>query len=146
MPSRHYHNPDPKRPLSGARVALGDTLDAEGARTTLGSRAWAALYPAAGASVSAQYVRELLGLGAVVVGKTRVAQFRTGEEWVDFRGPASLRGDGYQAAGAGVGAALAGYGWIDYAVGGDGEFTRPLGGCCAVVLIVLLLTDRPWVV
>lgn len=100
VPSRHYHHPDPKRPLSGARISLKDTFDVEGAKTTLSSRAWAELYPAANAT--SPYVRRLLGLGAVVVGKTKTTQFAAaaaGEEWVDFRSPANPRGDGYLEAG-----------------------------------------------
>ncbi|ROW13500.1 hypothetical protein VPNG_04455 [Cytospora leucostoma] len=122
VPSRFYHRPDEKRPLAGARISLGDTLDAEGVKTTLSSRAWAELYPAADAS--AAYVRALLGLGAVVVGKTKTTQLAAagGADWVDAQSPANPRGDRYQGASgssAGAAASLAGYGWLDYAVGGD---------------------------
>ncbi|ROW08437.1 hypothetical protein VMCG_03147 [Cytospora schulzeri] len=120
VPSRHYHHPDAKRPLAGSRISLKDTFAAEGVKTTLSSRAWAELYPAANAS--AAYVQKLLDLGAVVVGKTKTTQFAAGSEWVDVHSPVNPRGDGYQEAGGssvGAAASLAGYGWLDYAVGGD---------------------------
>lgn len=149
VPSRHYHHPDPERPLSGARISLEDTFDAQGVKTTLSSRAWAELYPAA--SASAPFVRRLLDLGAVVVGKTKAAQFSTGAGWVDSRSPANPRGDGYQEAGAssaGAAASLAGYEWLDYAVAGDCEFLSPcvcLCVCvCSAVSTVLVLTVPSW--
>jgi Asp-tRNA(Asn)/Glu-tRNA(Gln) amidotransferase A subunit family amidase len=142
VPSRHYHHPDAERPLAGARISLTDTFDARGARTTLSSRAWAGLYPRA-AGASAAYVRQLLGLGAVVVGKTRAAQLAAGPPaWVDFPPPANPRGDGYQDAGAssaGAAASLAGYAWLDGAVGGACEFSSPLCVCVCVCVCSAIL-------
>ncbi|CAN8105645.1 unnamed protein product [Discula destructiva] len=120
VPSRHYHHPTPERPLSGTRLAITDTFDIEGVKTTWSSRAWAELYPAA--SAVGPYVKQLLEQGAVIVGKTRTTQFSAGTEWVDFHSPTNPRGDRYQdASGSSTGAAasLAGYPWLDYAVGGD---------------------------
>lgn len=137
VPSRHYHHAGPETPLAGARVSLKDTFDAEGAKATLSSRAWARLYPAADAS--AAHVRKLLGLGAVVVGKTKTTQFAagsgsgSGSAWVDFLPPANPRGDGYQDAGGsspGAAASLAGYGWLDYAVGGECKLLVPCVCVC----------------
>lgn len=124
MPSRFYHKPSSKRPLAGKRVSLTDPFDVRGAKTTLSSRAWAQLYPAADAS--AAYARRLLELGAVVVGKTRTTQFTTGMQWVDQHPPVNPRGDRYHEASgssAGAAASLAGYLWLDLSVGADCEFT-----------------------
>lgn len=121
-PSRFYHSPSASRPLAGKRVALTDTFDVKGAKTTLSSRAWTQLYPAA--ENSAAYVKKLLKLGAVVVGKTKTTQFTTGLQWVDHHAPVNPRGDRYHEASgssAGAAASLAGYLWLDLAVGGDCE-------------------------
>lgn len=121
-PSRFYHSPSPSRPLAGKRVALTDTFDVRGAKTTLSSRAWTQLYPAA--ENSAAYVKKLLGLGAVVVGKTKTTQFTTGLQWVDQHAPVNPRGDRYHEASgssAGAAASLAGYLWLDFTIGGDCE-------------------------
>lgn len=141
VPSRFYHRPDEERPLAGARIALGDTLEAEGAKTTLSSRAWAELYPTAGAS--APHVRRLLGLGAVIVGKAKTTQLAAGAGagWVDAQSPVNPRGDRYQGAAgssAGAAASLAGYGWLDYAVGGDCEFSL-----LSSFFFLYLLADPP---
>lgn len=127
MPSRFYHLPNSRKPLAGKRVAITDTFNVQGAKKTLSSRAWAQLYPAADAS--AAYVKKLLDLGAVVVGKTRTSHLATGLQWVDHHPPINPRGDRYhEASGSSVGAAasLAGYRWLDFAVGEDCEFPRPV--------------------
>ncbi|KAG8164618.1 hypothetical protein KVR01_004893 [Diaporthe batatas] len=121
-PSRFYHSPSSSKPLAGKRVALTDTFDVQGAKTTLSSRAWTQLYPAA--ENSAAYVKKLLDLGAVVVGKTKTAQFSTGLQWVDHHSPVNPRGDRYHEASgssAGAAASLAGYLWLDFTVGGDSD-------------------------
>lgn len=123
VPSRFYHHADAERPLAGARVSVKDNFDVEGVRTTLSSRAWAELHPE-GATTSAPYVSRLLEQGAIIVGKTKTTQFGTGREWVDFQMPANPRGDGYQepsGSSTGAAASLAGYPWLDYAVGSDGK-------------------------
>lgn len=124
MPSRFYHKPSSKRPLAGKRVSLSDPFDVQGAKTTLSSRAWSQLYPAA--DTSAAYVKKLLDLGAVVVGKTKTTQFTTGLQWVDQHPPVNPRGDRYHEASgssAGAAASLAGYRWLDFAVGADCELS-----------------------
>ena len=86
----------------------------------MSSKAWLELYPAVGET--ALYVKKLLDLGAVIVGKTKTTQFATAVEWIDFQSPTNPRGDGYQdpsGSSAGAAASLAGYPWLDYAVGGD---------------------------
>jgi hypothetical protein len=120
VPSRHYHRTSPGRPLAGLRVGLKDIIDVRGVKTTLSSRAYAELYPAR--KEHAPFVRRLLDLGAVIVGKTKTSQFSTATGWVDFRRPRNPRGDGYQepsGSSTGGAAALAGYRWLDHSVAGD---------------------------
>lgn len=109
-------------------MSLKDIFDVEGVKTTLSSRAWTEVYDAA--AETAPYVKQLLSQGAVIVGKTKTTQFATGREWVDFQAPVNPRGDGYQepsGSSTGAAASLAGYPWLDRAVGGDGEIpSHPL--------------------
>lgn len=123
VPSRLYHRkPTAKKPLSGIRVSISDALQLNGVQTTLSSRAWAALYPYAEQS-NADYAQKLIDLGAVIVGKTKIAQFAAGEEWVDVKAPWNPRADGYQSikgSSAGAGSAVAGYDWLQHAFGEDG--------------------------
>lgn len=88
--------------------------------TTLSSKAWMELYPPAGRT--AAYVQKLTELGVIIVGKTKTTQFSTAVEWVDFQSPMNPRGDCYQepsGSSTGAAASLAGYHWLDYAIGGD---------------------------
>lgn len=113
-------------------MALTDTFNIEGTRTTLSSKAWAELHPAAPAH--GPYVEQLLAQGAIIVGKTKTTQFAAGTEWVDSQPPVNPRGDRYQSSSggsAGAAAALAGYSWLDYAVGRD----------CRVSLVLELCDD-----
>ncbi|KAJ4423676.1 hypothetical protein N0V82_001699 [Gnomoniopsis sp. IMI 355080] len=122
VPSRHYHRPTQKKPLAGARISLKDNFDIEGVRTTLSSRAWASLYPAA--TANGPFVKHLLDQGAIIVGKTKSTQLLAGNEWVDFQSPSNPRGDQYQepsGSSTGAAASLAGYPWLDYAFGGDSQ-------------------------
>ncbi|KAL6849082.1 hypothetical protein ACO1O0_008612 [Amphichorda felina] len=122
VPSRlYYPNPSTEKPLAGVRFSISDAMSLKGARTTLSSRAWASLYPSA-ADKTARYAQKLMDLGAVIVGKTKVSQFASGEQWVDVQGPWNPRADQYQdpsGSSAGAGVALAGYEWLEYAVGED---------------------------
>ncbi|PSR82855.1 amidase signature domain-containing protein [Coniella lustricola] len=124
VPSRHYnhHRNNPNKPLAGSRISIQDNLALQGTTTTLSSRAWTQLHSEE-ATTSTAYVEWLLAQGAVVIGKTKMAQFVTAREWVDYQSPVNPRGDGYQeasgGAAAGAAAALAGYAWLDYAVGLD---------------------------
>jgi Asp-tRNA(Asn)/Glu-tRNA(Gln) amidotransferase A subunit family amidase len=75
---------------------------------------------------SADYVKKLLSLGAVILGKTKMTQFASSDEptdqWIDFHCPFNPRGDMYQSpsgSSSGAAAALAGYDWVDYSVAGD---------------------------
>ncbi|KAJ4396444.1 hypothetical protein N0V93_000663 [Gnomoniopsis smithogilvyi] len=122
VPSRHYHRATLEKPLAGTRVSLKDTFDIEGVRTALSSRAWAEMYPAA--AENGPYVKHLLDQGAIIVGKTKSTQLLAGNEWIEFQSPSNPRGDQYQepsGSSTGAAASLAGYPWLDYAVGGDSE-------------------------
>jgi Asp-tRNA(Asn)/Glu-tRNA(Gln) amidotransferase A subunit family amidase len=125
VPSRLYSRHSPKTPLAGCRVALSDDVALQGVKTTLSSRAWADLNGPTEETDSV--VSRLLKLSAVVVGKTKIPQLGHGREWVDFRSSGNPRGDGYlNAPGSccGAAASLAGYPWLDFAVGLDGKLVH----------------------
>ncbi|KAJ3461300.1 hypothetical protein MRS44_009853 [Fusarium solani] len=135
VPSRLYHpRPSPRKPLSGIRVSISDTISLKGTHTTFSSRAWKSLYKNP-SDKTAEYARKLLDLGAVLVGKTKTSQFGTGAEWVDEQAPWSSRGDGYERLkGGSVGAAAAsiGYEWFQHSVGvGNGRIV-PDGGIYSI--------------
>jgi Asp-tRNA(Asn)/Glu-tRNA(Gln) amidotransferase A subunit family amidase len=74
-------------------------------------------------STSAAYVHELVDLGAIIVGKMKVASLGTGSDWVDSQQPWSSRAEGYQAtqgSEAGAAVAVASYDWLDTSIGDDG--------------------------
>jgi Asp-tRNA(Asn)/Glu-tRNA(Gln) amidotransferase A subunit family amidase len=126
VPSRLYARPTSDLPLAGARVALKDIYKLAGVKTTMMSRDYTALYGVD--EESANYVKKLIGLGAVIVGKTKMTSFASSEEptdqWIDFHCPVNPRGDRYQSpsgSSSGAAAALAGYDWLDYSVGSDYE-------------------------
>ncbi|KAK7419721.1 hypothetical protein QQZ08_010734 [Neonectria magnoliae] len=122
VPSRLYHpRPSLRKPLSGIRIAFSDLFSLNGTHTTLSSRAWTSLYSVA-STATAEYVRTLIDLGAIIVGKTKTSQLGTGAEWVDAQPPWSARGDGYQMLlGSSVGAAasLTGYEWLQQSISSD---------------------------
>jgi Asp-tRNA(Asn)/Glu-tRNA(Gln) amidotransferase A subunit family amidase len=77
---------------------------------------------------TANYVQNLINLGAVILGKTKLCAFASSEEatdqWIDFHAPFNPRADGYQSPGGstvGGAVALAGCDWIDYSVGTDSK-------------------------
>ncbi|KAH7144898.1 hypothetical protein DER46DRAFT_639760 [Fusarium sp. MPI-SDFR-AT-0072] len=131
VPSRLYHpQPSTKKPLSGVRVSISDTISLKGTHTTFSSRAWKSLYRNASSS-TAKYAQSLTDQGAVIVGKTKTSHLGTGAEWVDQQAPWSARGDGYHwMKGGSVGAAAAsvGYSWIDYSIGVDDGRVMSEGG------------------
>ena len=97
-------------------------MSLKGVLTTLSSRSWSALYSAPKSS-TADYAQRLMDLGAVIVGKTKVSPLASGREWVDAQSPWNPRADQYQrssGSSAGAGVALAGYEWLQHAVGEDG--------------------------
>lgn len=131
VPSRHYYirTPSKGRPLLGKRIALTDGLSLLGTQTTLSCKAWVDTYPPA-TEKTGSYVQKLLQEGAVLVGKTKTSQLRIGNSlWPETHFPANpraaRRGDIFDCGrGTGVGgvSAVAGYEWVEGAVGGDGEY------------------------
>ncbi|TAQ88958.1 hypothetical protein B7494_g2721 [Chlorociboria aeruginascens] len=73
--------------------------------------------------------------GAVVVGKTKTAQLTSGmgaRDWIEFQCPFNPRGDGFldpDCSSSGSAAAVAGYGWLDCAVGSDRSMVGPASAC-----------------
>ena len=92
------------------------------------SRAFTELYSID--NKTAAYVRMLMEMGAIIVGKTRMSSFAVGEDptdqWIDFHCPFTPRGDEYQgpdSSSSGAAASLAGYSWLDYSIGTDSKYT-----------------------
>jgi len=105
-------------------MGVKDMFQLPGGKSTMGSRAYTELYGPD--QESADFVKKLISLGAVIVGKTKMTSFASSEEptdqYIDFHCPVNPRGDGYQSAsGSSSGAAtsLADYPWLDYSVAGD---------------------------
>jgi Asp-tRNA(Asn)/Glu-tRNA(Gln) amidotransferase A subunit family amidase len=127
IPSRHYYPEDfaLDRPLFGMRVAVKDIYDVRGVRTTAGSRAYTKLQSPA--TRTADCIEKLISLGAVIVGKTKTVQFASGmaaADWEDYPCPINPRGDMYldpDCSSSGSGACIAGYDWLDFAIGSDSE-------------------------
>ncbi|KAI1267974.1 amidase signature enzyme [Xylariaceae sp. FL1019] len=130
VPSRLYSFDD-ARPLAGMRMAVKDIYDVEGVETGGGSRSYAEVYTAPNKTATA--LQKLLDLGAVVVGKSKTSQFAHGAdpwEFVDIHYPFNPRGDGWLSAASsssGPACAIAGYDWIDIALGSDtrGSVRKP---------------------
>lgn len=127
VPSRLYFTRTTDKPLAGLRISIKDNYDLEGIRTTMTNRAYNELYHPR--SSSADYIVKLIGLGAVIVGKTKMSAFASAEDptdqWIDYHCPVNPRGDMYQTpscSSTGAGASLAGYAWLDHAIGSDSEF------------------------
>lgn len=124
VPSRLYHAaPSIRKPLSGVRISITDAASLKGVQTTLSSRSWSQLYGTE-ASETAEFVQKLIDMGAIIVGKTKSSQLDSGREWVDVAAPWNPRGDGYQdsgGSGAGAGASVSGYDWMEYAIAKDCE-------------------------
>lgn len=123
VPSRLYNTVPPEQaPLKGYRFTVPDSMSLKGVPTTLSSTVWNQLHDSPVESTAA-FVKRLVALGAVVVGKTKSSQFGSGREWADVVAPKNPREDGRQdpAGGAtGAAAALAGYEWLKASIGLDG--------------------------
>ncbi|KAI1740718.1 putative amidase [Xylaria scruposa] len=124
VPSRLYATPTVAKPLAGSRMGIKDIFRLEGTQLTMMSRPWTELYGLD--EESAEYIKKLIQLGAVIVGKTKMTSFASPEEptdqWVDFHCPFNPRGDGYQSpssSSTGAGTSLAGYHWLDFSIAGD---------------------------
>ncbi|PVH72818.1 amidase signature enzyme [Cadophora sp. DSE1049] len=124
VPSRLYTPVTRERPLAGVRVAVKDVYRLTGVKASLNVRSFLETY---GPDVEiAAYVKKLIDLGAVIVGKTKTAAFAGSEKapeyWIDFQCPFNPRADGYQVPSgstSGGGAGLAGYEWLDFSLGTD---------------------------
>ncbi|KAH7336330.1 amidase signature domain-containing protein [Rhexocercosporidium sp. MPI-PUGE-AT-0058] len=136
VPSRLHHNKDDiRKPLSGKRIAVKDIYNIQGLATGVSSQAYVRLNKPA--TKTARCIQDLLDLGAVIVGKAKTVQFASGMtagDWTESPCPTNPRGDqqldpGCSSAGSAV--SIAGYRWLDYAVGSDslGSMTGPAVNC-----------------
>ncbi|GIJ99554.1 hypothetical protein Aspvir_001688 [Aspergillus viridinutans] len=122
VPSR-IHSWNDNRPLAGKRVSVKDIFDVKGLQTSAGSQAWIQVTPIANSTAPA--IQRLIDLGAVIVGKFKLAQFASGADpwnWTDEQAPFNPRGDGYltcSASSSGGGCGIAAYDWLDAAIGTD---------------------------
>jgi len=126
VPSRlYFDSPSPKLPLSGKRFAVKDVYDMKGTPTSASCRDYQSFIGKADAT--AEMVQRLTRAGAIIVGKTKTAQFACGEnapDWVDYSCPFNPRGDGYldpDGSSTGSAAGLASYEWLDYSIGTDSK-------------------------
>jgi Asp-tRNA(Asn)/Glu-tRNA(Gln) amidotransferase A subunit family amidase len=114
VPSRLYSPVSPSQPLGGLRIAVKDLFRLGNIKSALNVRYFLEMYEPD--ATTAAYVKSLIDLGAVIVGKTKMAAFAGGERapenWIDFHCPFNPRADGYQAPSgstSGGAACLAGY-------------------------------------
>ncbi|KAI0105100.1 amidase signature domain-containing protein [Nemania sp. FL0031] len=124
VPSRLYYPPaSTECPLRGKRIAIKDVFDLAGVPTSASCRDYQAF--SGNAKRSANMVTTLIDAGAIIVGKTKTAQFASGEnahDWIDYQCPFNPRGDGYtdpDGSSTGSAAAIAAYDWLDYSIGTD---------------------------
>lgn len=127
VPSRLRCRSSASAPLAGVRLAVKDTIDVKGLKTSGQCKAYAELYTKA--EETAQALLELLELGAVIVGKAKCTQFACGEQptadWIETLCPWNPRGDGYlspRGSSTGSGVAVAAYEWIDVGIGTDSTY------------------------
>jgi Amidase len=109
-------------PLTGLRMAVKDIFNVKGIKSSGGSRAYYESYGPK--SFNTETVELCLAAGVSLIGKTKTVAFALGGPSngyeVDYQDPWSARGDGYQSTGgssSGSGAAVAGYEWVDFALG-----------------------------
>lgn len=126
VPSRVYFIPSPDLPLAGLRIAVKDLFHLQGVHTGCGNRAYRRLYAASEFTSTA--VKKAIAKGAIVVGKTKTAEFGGTQEvvgdWADYSYAFNCWADGYLAStgsSTGSASALAAYPWLDVALGTDGE-------------------------
>lgn len=142
LPSRlSFPAPTASLPLSGKRIAIKDIFSLVGVVTTASCKSYAACYPPA--EKTSSKIQKLIDLGAVIVGKTKTAPLASGlvaVDWVDHQAPWNPRGDGYldpDCSSSGSAVAVAGYEWLDFAVGSDSKFSGWLGGFMADLFVAL---------
>ena len=113
------------RPLSGWRVALNDTFDLKGVKSSFGSTAY--LERSQSARQSAAALEMIAFKGVQIVGKTKLSMFSPREalsEAVDCQTSCNPRGDGYQVpygGSSGSAVAVAAYEWIDIGISTDSK-------------------------
>lgn len=127
VPSRLYFEPSQDKPLNGLRVTVKDNYKLSGVVQTMGSRSFTKLYGPQ--TETADAVRALIDLGAVIVGKTKLGAYAGSEvppeKCIDYFPPWNPRGDGYQGpsgSSSGAGSTVASYDWVDIGIGTDSEF------------------------
>ncbi|PQE25383.1 hypothetical protein CJF30_00000086 [Rutstroemia sp. NJR-2017a BBW] len=106
------------------RIAIKDLFHLKGIHTGCGNRAYRKLHGVS--SISSSAVQSVLDSGAIIVGKTKTAEFGGSQEvigdWCDYFYAFNVRGDGYLAStgsSTGSAAGLAAYEWLDIALGTD---------------------------
>lgn len=126
VPSRHYFPPpSEQKPLSGKRIAVKDIYDLWGLPTAAGCPQYAE--HRGFAFDTAECIKTLLDAGAVIVAKAKTVQFASGmasADWGADTCPTNPRGDGQldtDCSSSGSAAAIAGYEWLDFAVGSDSK-------------------------
>ncbi|KAH9887763.1 amidase signature enzyme [Xylariomycetidae sp. FL2044] len=126
VPSRLYWSKLDRTqyPLAGLRFAVKDLMPMRGLRTSGGSRAYLRLHGTPAADTTPA-VQQLIDLGAVPVGKTKLTVFAFGAwPWQtdDFAYSWNPRADGYlglSASSYGSAAAIAAYDYLDFTIGSD---------------------------
>lgn len=110
--------------LYGSRMGRNNIFRLEGTQLTMMSRPWTELYGLDGES--AEYIKKIIDLGAVIVDKTKMTSFASLEEpthqWIDFHCPVIPRGDRYQSPSSSsprAGTSLADHDWLDFSIAGD---------------------------
>ncbi|KAL8934633.1 MAG: hypothetical protein Q9216_005808 [Gyalolechia sp. 2 TL-2023] len=124
VPSRLAYPTTPDKPLNGKRISVKDLFHLQGMVTTIGSRSYAECYGFQNST--ARYLQQLIDMGAVIVGKTKMGGYAGSEippeKCIDYFAPWNPRGDGYQGpsgSSSGAGASIAGYDWLDFALATD---------------------------
>lgn len=104
---------------------------------------WRPMNPMKKLPVSSSFVKDLVTLGAMIVGKTKLCAFASAGEATDHA-PFNPRGDGYQSPSGGTtggAVALAGYDWIDYSVGTDTAGSTRMPAARNVIFAIRTSTD-----
>lgn len=121
VPSRLYFPESVEKPLNGKRITVKDNFHIDGMITTLGNKAFAKYYGTQ--SLTSEYLKHVVDLGAIIVGKTKLSSFAGTEVPprgpIDYFAPFNPRADGYQGpqgSSSGAGASAAGYAWIDASI------------------------------
>lgn len=112
-------------PLAGLRILIQDNIHLKGIKTSVGNKAFYNTYQPR--VESARCIQDLIDLGVVITGKTKMASFGNWEEpteYTDYQAPWNPRADRYQSPGggsSGSACAIAAYDWLDIAIGTDSE-------------------------